>query len=456
LANKKRRVSTSSYWKILKLALPVGLESVFQTAFSLIDQVIVGRLGADAVAGVGLSNSISFILLLFYSAIGTGTGVLIAQAFGRDNMDEVSATAAAGHIAAGFLGACTAIPLILYPEVILLWIGAQGDVAHQAAGYFRLFAASAPLTVISAVTTGTFRSLNDTRTPMAVTSGAVAFNTLVGFLLVLGIAPFPKLGVAGAGVATLLAQAIRCCVLITVLYRKQKGMKWRWPWQCSQMKGIFGQLFRTTYPLALSEMLWGVSAFLYTVVFTRLGTTALAGSQIVMVIENLFIAAAAGIAPAAVASIGQAIGADSIRDAKAHARIVLQLAAYAGFVFTALLIGASFLLPALYPQIGNDVLRLAFWGLLIAALVQPAKVLNSVFGNGILASGRDTKFILGTHLIASYLIGLPAAVLFAIFRGLGAWGVFSSRAMEEIIKTVFFFIRFHSPAWYKNSVESEG
>src|SRR6201982_1079894 len=154
------------------------------------------------------------------------------------------------------------------------------------------------------------------------------------------------------------------------------------------MKGIFGQLFRTTYPLALSEMLWGVSAFLYTVVFTRLGTTALAGSQIVMVIENLFIAAAAGIAPAAVASIGQAIGADSIRDAKAHARIVLQLAAYAGFVFTALLIGASFLLPALYPQIGNDVLRLAFWGLLIAALVQPAKVLNSVFGNGILASGR--------------------------------------------------------------------
>ena len=168
---KKGGVCTGSYWKVLKLALPVGAEGVFQTSFSLIDQVIVARLGAQAVARVGLSTSISFILLLYYSAIGTGTGVLVAHAFGRKNIDEVSATAAAGHMAAGFLGVCTAIPLILYPGVILRWVGAQGDLSNQAA----LF------TVVSAVITGTFRSLNDTRTPMVVTLGAVALNTLTGF-----------------------------------------------------------------------------------------------------------------------------------------------------------------------------------------------------------------------------------------------------------------------------------
>jgi len=65
--DRKGRAFTDSYWRILKLALPVGLEGVFQTSFSLIDQIVVGRLGADAVAGVGLSNSISFIVLLFYS-----------------------------------------------------------------------------------------------------------------------------------------------------------------------------------------------------------------------------------------------------------------------------------------------------------------------------------------------------------------------------------------------------
>jgi len=196
-------------------------------------------------------------------------------------------------------------------------------------------------------------------------------------------------------------------------------------------------------------LLWAVSTFLYTILFTHVGTTALAGSQIVIVIENLFIVAASGLAPAAVASIWQAVGAGSISSAKMHARIVLRLATFAGLLFSVLLVGASFLLPALYPNVGNEVLRVSFWGLLIAASVQPAKVLNSVFGNGILPSGPDTKFVLKTHLIASYLVGLPAAALFCMSLGLGARGILSSRALEEIIKAIVFFLRFRYSLQHK-------
>jgi putative MATE family efflux protein len=442
--------ATSNYSKILSLALPVGLEAVFQTGLGLIDQIIVGFLGANAVAGVGLSNSVSFIVILIYSAIGTGSGVLVAQAFGRNSMEEVSATAAVGQIVAGTLGACTALPLMLFASLILHAVGAQEDVANGAAGYFQLFAASAPLTAISAVATATFRSLNDTRTPMMVTMGAVALNTLVGFFLVLGISPFPKLGVLGAGVATLLSQALRCLALLITLYRRKEGPRWRWPWQCSGVQRILKRLFEITYPLVLSEMLWGSSAFLYTLVFTRIGTAALAASQIVMVIENLFIVAGSGLAPAAVASIGQVIGAGSIRSAQTNAAAVLRLGALAGLIFTTLLIGAGFLLPVLYPQIHKDVLQLAFWGILIAACVQPAKVLNNIFGNGILPSGGDTKFVLAAHLIGSYLVGLPAALLLGIFWGFKVW-VFGARATEEITKVTLFLLRFCRYAWYQTS-----
>ncbi len=446
---------TSSYRKILRLALPVGLETVFQTSLGAVDQVIVGFLGAGAVAGVGLSNSLSFIVMLVYSAIGTGSGVLIAQAYGRKNMEEVSATAALGEILAGLFGVCTALPLALFPEMILRWIGAQESVAKEAAGYFQLFAISAPLVVMSNVNTATFRSLSDTRTPMIITIGTVALNTLLGFFLVLGIGPFPKLGVLGAGVATLLAQAIRCLVLFFALYRRSEGPRWRWPWQCSGLKTIVNQLFEVTYPLALSEMLWGASAFAYTIIFTRLGTAALASSQVVMVIENLFIATASGLAPAAVASIGQAIGAGSISCAKKNAAAVLRLGFLAGLLFTILLISTSFLLPVLYPRLGKEVLQVACWGIVIAACVQPAKVLNSVFGNGILPSGGDTKFVLMGHLVGSYLVGLPAAVLLGMFAGWNALGVFSARAMEEIIKVIVFFIRFRTPAWYRKSTDGD-
>jgi hypothetical protein len=81
---------TSSARRIFALALPVGLETVFQTSLGAVDQVIVAILGADAIAGVGLSNTVTFIVMLVYSAVGTGSGVLIAQAFGRIDMKEVS------------------------------------------------------------------------------------------------------------------------------------------------------------------------------------------------------------------------------------------------------------------------------------------------------------------------------------------------------------------------------
>ncbi len=440
----------SGYRKIAVLAIPVSLETIFQTALGAVDQVIVGFLGAEAVAGVGLANSISFIVMLFYSAIGIGTGVLVAQSFGRKNMEEVSTSAALGQTMAWCLGVCTALPLALFPRAILRWVGAEENIANEAAGYFQLFAVSAPMVVMSAVSTATFRSLSDTRTPMIVTIGAVALNTLLGFFLVLGIAPSPKFGVLGAGIATLIAQSARCIVLLLVLYRRNEGLRWRWPWQYSSIT-IARRLFEVTYPLALSELLWGASAFAYTIVFTRLGTAALASSQIVMAVENLFIAIASGLAPAAIAIIGQSIGAGSFRSAKENAGRVLKLGFLTGLVLMVLLIGTSFLLPFFYPRVEKSVLQVAFWGILIAACVQPAKVINSVLGNGILPSGGDTKFVLIGHLTASYLFGIPAAIAFGIFAGLNARAVFGARALEEVLKATAFLLRFRTPAWYRKS-----
>jgi len=107
-----------------------------------------------------------------------------------------------------------------------------------------------------------------------------------------------------------------------------------------------GPLLEITYPIAISELLWGISTFVYTILFTRLGIAALTSSQIVMTIENLFIVTASGLAPAAVASIGQALGADSLKEAKKHANAALRLGLIAGLLFSVLLCGTSFLLPS--------------------------------------------------------------------------------------------------------------
>ena len=273
--------------KIFKVALPVSLEAVFQTSLGFVDQIIVGTLGSTAIAAVGLCNSISFIVMLLYSAIGTGCGVLVAQAFGRNDLNAISRVAALGLMSSGIFGLCTALPLILYPGTILKLIGAPEELVQVGSVYFQLFSASAPLIVMSAVTTATFRSLNDSMTPMFITMGAVGLNTLLGLFLVFGWGPFPKLGVVGAGLATLIAQIARCLAFLVALYWRKKGLKWHWPG--IGMARVLGPVLEITYPIAISELLWGTSTFVYTIIFTRLGIAMLTSSQIVMTIENLFI-----------------------------------------------------------------------------------------------------------------------------------------------------------------------
>ena len=216
---------------------------------------------------------------------------------------------------------------------------------------------------------------------------------------------------------------------------------------------VFGPLLEITYPIAISELLWGTSTFVYTIILTRLGVAALTSSQIVMTIENLFIVAASGLAPAAVASIGQALGDDSLKDAKKHANAALRLGLLAGVLFSVLLFGSSFLVPFVYPNVGKEVLHFTFWGLIIAACVQPAKVLNSILGNGILPSGGDTKYILLCHGVGSYGVGVPAAILTGFILHLSVGWVFGSRALEEVLKTIFFVMRYRTPAWYEKSVD---
>ena len=200
------------------------------------------------------------------------------------------------------------------------------------------------------------------------------------------------------------------------------------------------KLIRLTSPIAVSEVLWGASSFIYALVFIRLGTDALAASQIVMTIENIFIVAAAGLGPAAVAAVGQKLGTGSVQAAKQHANVVLKLGLVTSVVLGILFAGVSLFVSMLYPKVGAEVLRFVVGGILIVACFQPAKVLNGIFGNGLLATGGDTKFVLMANLAGTYGLGLPLAIFLGLFTSLGLYGVFFAKGADEITKLSLLFL----------------
>jgi putative MATE family efflux protein len=368
----------------------------------------------------------------------------------------MSRVAATGHALAGILGLLTALLVVAFSEPLLRLVGADQKLAGTTDPYFRLYAISGAPMTLSAVTSAVFRSINAPRIPLVITIAAVLLNTGLGLVLVLGLGPIPSLEVAGAAWATLISQTARSLALIILLYFGRKGVHWVWPLPGSKTAATATGLIRLTGPIAASEVPWGMSTFLYAVVFTRLGTNALAASQVVLSLESVFIVASAGLPPAAVAVIGHALGVGSLQAAKFNAWLTIRFSLIAAAVLGTLYAASGFLLPILYPKMDQNLLRQAFWGVLLMAAIQPAKVLSNALGNGVLASGSDTRFVLAGNLAGTYAIGLPTAVVFGLVGPFGFFGVFAAKVLEEVVKVTCFVLRFCGTRWYATAIKQQG
>jgi Na+-driven multidrug efflux pump len=148
-----------------------------------------------------------------------------------------------------------------------------------------------------------------------------------------------------------------------------------------------------------------------------------------------------------VAVVGHALGIGSLKVAKANAWLTLRFGLTTAAALGSCFAASGFLLPSLYPKVGTDVLQLAFGGVLLMAIIQPAKILSSVLGNGVLASGGDTRFLLIGNLAGTYGLGLPTAAGLGLFAQFGFFGVFAGKILEEVVKAACFSFRFRSARW---------
>jgi len=432
-------------WEVLRLGVPVSLEAAFQAGLGLVDQVAVARLGEEAVAGVGLTNQLVFVITLVLGSLGTSVAILVAQHHGRG--DRAAAAQAIG--AAVWLGLFLSVPLVavlaLFPEQALQVMGAAPAVMEASAPFMRLIAGAIPLHLLAAVAAGALRSLGDTRTPMLITLGSVGINTGLNFLLVFGVGPVPALGVSGAALATLVSCTFRVLALAAVVASPRRQLALRAAHLARPVRPVLLELGRLSWPMALVELLWTASLLLYALMCARLGTREVVAWQISNTIEGSFIMLSSGLAVAGLTLVGQELGAGSTSGARAKSREVLGLGLQASILFGLLAVSGMFWLQQLYPEVTADAMRLAVLGLVLNALFQPAKVLNMILGNGVLRAGGDTRFILMADLLSIYAVGIPLALLLAFPLQLGFVGVLIGRLLEEGARLALYMFRYRTP-----------
>jgi len=437
--------------QILRLALPVALQSVLVSLLGMSDVFMVTGLGAGAVAAIGLGAKLHFVLIMVMASLGTAVSILVAQHHGRGNTLAGQAILLLGQASGLLLLLPIAVAFFVFPAALLALLSDDAEMIQMGTDYLRLTVPLLLLTHIIICYEGGLRARSETVVPLILAAIAIVINILLNYLLIHGVGPFPKLGVAGVAIASDLARLIQVLLLLLYLHRRQHSyalglLLGTWRIALTQSKAFL----TTAWPLTANFTVWGLGTFVYHGIAAKRGTEALASLSLISPIEGLYHSLFFGLVSACAVLVGQHLGRDDFDTAKLLAKRFAVFAPLGSMLVGLLILAASpvFLPWLLDPE--DSLYQLCMQLLWVMCLSFWIKVLNMTLIVGVLRAGGDAKFVLVTDLVSMWLLAIPAALTAAFVFDLPYVWVYAMVLVEEIVKCGLIIYRALQGVWLKN------
>jgi len=400
--------------EIARLAVPALGALAVDPIVSLVDTAFVGRLGATALAAVALAGAVFAVSFALFNFLEYGVTPYVAGALGAGD-PEAADRFAIGALGVGAgAGIVVAIGLIVAAVPVLHVLGAGRDVLEPAVAYLRIRATALPAVMIAMVGHGTFRGHRDTATPMIVTAAFNLVNLVLDPLLIFGAG----LGVAGAAIATAVAQWIGGVWFLVLLLRRGGrglGIRLEWPGRAA-----FAPLWGAGRALVLRTGALLAMFTAATAVAARVGTIAVAAHQIAVQLWFFLALALDALAIAAQAMVADALGGARRDEAREVADRLLLLGGAAGIVVAVALVSVA---PWVGRWFTSDVAVLAAFGAVypFVILMQPINGLVFVW-DGIAIGAGAFGFLAGSTVAATLGAGIILGAVLPLGWGLaGVW-----------------------------------
>lgn len=435
--------------RIFFLGWPASLESGFQSFLGATDLLFVSHLSSAAVGAVGLTNTMIVLLLLSFGTIGAGGSTLVAQYFGKGEYDRVSKYAGQIFLLGILVSILIAISFVTNADTLLLRFGADAETAATGKIYIAVVGGALPAGLLSVLGGEVLRAVGESRIPFYITSASLTLNTGLNSLFIFGVGPFPSLGVAGVAYATATARIIAVTVLFWYIFSLSKPLRFRLTDIFRFNLYITRDIFRIAWPVMVGESLWSVSSFAHVLMYTMLGQQILVASQILWSIHTTIVMFGYGLSVAGLALVGQALGAERLDEARSTANQTVLMTLWLSAAGVLVVVSLLPFINKFYPNIEQTAQDFIKLGLIVIALIMPVSMLNMVFGNGILRSGGDTRFVLLTDIISTAFVSVPIAYLLGIILKFGFFGVMLGRMTEEMLRVLLFRRRFISQRWMR-------
>ena len=431
------------------LAWPVIFAFAIESFVGLCDMLMVGRLGSQAVAGVGVGLQILAAVDSVMFAVGTGTLAIVARQIGGRDLRGAEETLRQSIVAAIALSVLVVVPVAMWAPALVEAFRVQPQVVPIGAAFLRVVTFGVPGGAALFVVVASLRGAGDTRSPLLIGFVVGVVNVLLAYVLIFGRLGLPALGVAGAGIATAAAFASGATLGVFLLARGRLVLAVR-GWPFPPRFDVIRRVLRIGYPAAIEHLLMQVGFFLYIVFAAHYGTAAIAAYFIGVRILALSFLPGFGFAAAAATLIGQSLGAGRPDAAERSGREAVRLAVFLMTVCGIVIFVAARPIARLFVD-DEAVVTDAVSFIRVLAACQPLMATDFTLGGALRGAG-DTRFPLAAVFIGFYVCRLGFAGLVTFGLDLGVLWLWLALVGDYLVRSVLKGWRFRSGTWKRVAV----
>ena len=432
--------------EIVRLALPIALQQFMTALVGACDAIMLGKLSQDAMSAVSLATQVTFVFNLFMFAFMAGENMFVAQYYGKGDYTGISqvfslVTKICGCIAVVFLAGT-----LFFPEQLMRILTNEETLIVLGSEYLRVIGISYVFSGIAQIFLAIMKNCGAVNMSTLINGVMVILNIALNAVFIFGLSGFPKMGIKGAALATVLATVVQFLWSVGYVLCRIRAVKFSLR---SCEKKLFGRFWQKTVPLLINNLAWGIGFSMYSVIMGHMGTDAVAANGIANISKNLVVCFCLGLGNAGSIIVGNRLGADRLQEAKEVGETLTKTAIIAGIVSGLVLIALSPFITKmvdLTPTARGYLQKM----LLISSYYIAGKSVNCMTIGGIFAAGGDSKFGMLCDSVTLWCIIVPLGCICAFILKLPVMVVYFVLNLDEIIKMPVVYKHYKKYKWIKN------
>ena len=370
------------YGMVLKIAIPIIIQMAITNFVGLLDNIMVGQVGTEQMTGVAVVNQLLFVFNICIFGGVSGAGIFGAQFYGSGNEDGLRYVLRFKMIICCLISVVALTLLVLFPEFLInLFLTDTGEGDVQATlmygkQYLWIMLFGLIPFAIKEAYASSLKETEETVLPMKASAVAVFINLILNVLLIFGLCGFPKLGVVGAAIATVISRYVEFAIVIISCHRGKRAF----------FKGVYKNLYIPKWliqqiiykgaPLLLNESLWSAGIIAMNQRYSQRGLGVVAAINITSTIANLFNVVYLSMGSSISVIVGKELGAGRLKEAKSTATKMIAFSVMCCFVTGAMMAACSYGFANIY-KTSDSIKELAVIFICICAILTPVEALNN-------------------------------------------------------------------------------